>query len=576
VKPFRSLISVAKKGRAADLVLKGGQVFNVFTGDFVTSDVAIVEGYIAGVGQYSGREELDLRGKYVTPGFIDGHVHIESSMVSPAEFARAVVPSGTTTVVADPHEIANVAGLDGIRYMLAASAGLPLRVYVMLPSCVPASPLEHSGAVLGASDLAELMHHPRVLGLGELMNYPGTLAQDEDVLAKIDLALAAGKLIDGHAPGLGGSQLMAYAAAGIRSDHECTTPEEARERLAAGMHVMLREGSAAQNLADLLPAVDAYTARHCLLATDDRHPGDLIALGSINHLVKKAVEAGTALPLVLQMATLNAASYFGLDDLGAIAPGFAADVLVFDDLKSWRPSLVIKAGRIVAEDGKPLFAGREAHDAAADARVRNTVRLKPIDPAQLKIPARSGKARVIGLVPHQIVTRKLILDVPAANGEFMPDPAAGILKLAVFERHNHTGHAAAGLVHGLGLTSGAIASTVAHDSHNLIVIGANDADMLLAAREIERMQGGIAIVKNGRVLKSFPLPLAGLMSDQDIYTVETELAGLRSIARQLGVKPEYDPIFTLAFLSLPVIPALKLTDMGLIDAETFSLVPVSL
>lgn len=570
MKPVNDLIAVAQGRAQADLVLKNACIFNVFTGKFASGDVAIKGGYIAGIGDFTGHKELDLRGKYLTPGFIDGHVHLESSMVNPAEFARMVVPVGTTTVIADPHEIANVAGINGIRYILAATEGIPLNVYMMLPSSVPTSSLETAGAVLQAQDLAEFFQDSRVLGLGELMDYPAVLKHDEDVLAKINLA--QGKLIDGHVPGLTGKELTAYIAAGVGSDHECVTPAEALERLAQGMYIMLREGSAAKNLLQLLPIIDQYTARRCLFVTDDRHPADLISLGHINHMVKMAVEAGIELPRVLQMATINAANYFHLYDLGAIAPGYRADVLVFDDLDSWRPAMVLKDGLAVASNGRALFVNRPFDDQA----VRDTMCLGEIDSSKLKIPAHSVVARVIGLVPRQIVTTALELKVPVIAGEFIPDPDNDILKLAVFERHNGTGNVGVGLVKGLGLRSGAIASTIAHDSHNVVVVGTNDADIILAVREIDRLRGGITVVSNGQVLGSLALPLGGLMSDQDTYTVYNELAKLHRIARELGVSPDYDPFMTLGFLSLPVVPALKLTDLGLVDVDKFKLVPVSL
>ncbi|VBB07444.1 metal-dependent hydrolase [Lucifera butyrica] len=569
MKAVEALIAVARGQTKADLVLKHAQVFNVFTGKFHRSDVAVCGGYIAGVGDYTGYEEINLERKYLTPGFIDGHVHIESSMVSPVEFARVVVPCGTTTAVIDPHEVANVAGAAGIRYMLDASEGLPLTVFMMLPSCVPASTMENSGARLLAEDLTQFIEHPRVLGLGELMDYGGVLKGDSIILDKLKLMPA--KRVDGHAPGLAGKELAAYAAAGIKSDHECVTPAEARERLALGMYVMLREGSATRNLLDLLPVVDQYTTRHCLFVTDDRHPADLISLGHINHMVRLAVKAGCDLAHVLQMATINTAEYFQLKELGAIAPGYRADMLVFDDLSTWRPATVFKNGRVVAREGSPLFGGRKT----AEQAIRDSLRLNMPSREKLKIPAHSEKALVIGLVPHQIITERLEIQAPIQDGGYIADPAVDLLKLAVFERHHHTGNVGSALVKGLGLRSGAIASTVAHDSHNLIVIGADDDDILLAAREIRRIQGGIAVVNQGRVLHSLPLPLAGLMSEQDVFTVEKELSLLRQLARDLGVKPEYDPFMTLAFLSLPVIPALKLTDLGLVDVAEFSLTPVS-
>jgi len=570
MKPVKDLIEVALGKKPADLVLKNAKVFNSFTGEFMTGDVAVVNGYIAGIGSYAGKEEVDLKGAFVTPGFIDGHVHIESSMVSPAEFARALVPVGTTTAVVDPHEIANVTGTAGIRYMLEASSNLPINIYLMLPSCVPATSLENAGAVLTARELSEFINHPRVLGLGELMDYPGVLNTTAEMLAK--LAIAEGKLIDGHAPGITGKELSAYIAAGVTSEHECTTAEEARERLTRGMYLMLREGSATKNLLDLLPAVNRYTAARCLFVTDDRHPEDLIKLGSINHMVKLAVKAGMDVATVLQMATINAANYFRLYDLGAVVPGYRADLLVFEDLEEFKPVKVYKDGKLVAEKGTPLFAGYVVDD----REVRNTMRLKDIDPDKLKIPAHSKKARVIGLIPHQIVTKKLELEVPVEGGFFKTAPAKDIAKLAVLERHNYTGNVGVGLIKGLGLKKGAIASTVAHDSHNLVVAGIEDEDILLAVEELKRIGGGLTVVADRQVLGSLPLPIAGLMSDKTIYEVQEELEKLHRIVRSLGVAEEFDPFMTLAFLSLPVIPELKLTDLGLVDVKTFSLVPVSL
>lgn len=569
MKGVQELIDTALGRSAADLVLKNANVFNVFTGVFSKGDVAIVNGTVAGVGQYSGRKEVDVTGKYITPGFIDGHVHLESAMVSPAQFACAVVPSGTTTIIADPHEIANVAGLEGIRYVLNATEQLPLNVYVMLPSCVPATHLETSGARLTAEDLETLIHHPRVLGLGEMMDYPGVLEKSAAVLEKI--RLAQGKIVDGHAPGLTGKELTGYIAAGIRSDHECVTPEEAMERLAQGMHVMLREGSAAHNLLQLLPAVNQYTVGRCLFATDDRHPEDLIEQGHINHMVKLAIQAGCDMAWVLQMATINAANYFRIGDLGAVAPGYRADLLVFDNLEDWRPIMVFKDGQLAAENGRSLFMNFFVDDKA----VRNTLFLGEIQAEKLALPACSSTARVIGLVPRQLVTKALERSVPVVKGEFVPDPGQDIVKLVVWERHQGSGKVGVGLLEGLGLKKGAIASTVAHDSHNLVVAGTDDASIMLAIKEIERIQGGLVVIGDKEVRGSLALPLAGLMTDWDIGEVREQLANLHKMARSLGVREEYDPFMTLAFLSLPVIPDLKLTDEGLVDVAAFRLVPVS-
>jgi adenine deaminase len=569
MKPISQLIAVAQGQVPADLVLKNAQVFNVFTGKFGRGDVAVIGGYIAGIGQYNGHIEMDMAGKFLTPGFIDGHVHIESSMVCPSEFARVVVPAGTTALIADPHEIANVVGEKGIQYILDAAEELPLHLFIMLPSCVPATILETSGAILTSQELSKFISHPRVLGLGELMNYPGVLLQDQDVLAKIKLA--EGKLIDGHAPELTGNKLTAYIAAGIRSEHECVTPDEAMERLEQGMYIMLREGSAAKNLLTLLPMINCYTSRRCMFATDDRHPGDLVTLGHINHMVKMSIDVGIDVGTVLQMATINPATYFSLKDIGAIAPGYYADLLVFDDLESWRPSLVFKQGELVAQKGKIIGESLKADD----SKIRDTIHLGDISPNVLKIKAKSSLARVIGLVPYQLITTALEIDMVETDGEFVQDVANDILKLAVFERHYATGNVGVGLVKGFGMRTGAIASTVAHDSHNVVVIGASDHDMIIAVREIERIQGGIAIVNEGHVLGTLSLPLAGLMAEQDIYTIHNQLTILHTIACELGVNPCYDPFMTLAFMSLPVIPALKLTDKGLVDVNKFVILEVA-
>lgn len=559
-------IKVAKGEEKAELVLKNAQVFHVFTGEFIKNDVAIENGRIAGIGKYEGKKELDLKGKYLTPGFIDSHIHIESSMLSPLEFARAVVPLGTTTVVADPHEIANVTGLDGIRYLLAATEKLPINAYFMLPSCVPATNMENSGATLLAEDLAELMDHPRVLGLGEMMNYPGVLFGDKTVLDK--LKLAKDKKIDGHAPDLVGNDLMAYAAAGIESDHECVMPEQALEKLRAGLYIMIREGSAAKNLKPLLPILNAYTAPFCCFAADDRHPADLLAEGHINYMVKTAVEENIPLAMALQMATINSARYFGLKDVGAIAPRYKADILVFDNLNDWQPKLVLKDGVVVAKDQKAEFV----RDAIVPAKIKETMHIAPIIKEKLQIKAGGSRANVIGLVPHQIITKHLKVDVQVKDGFVCLPEDQDLLKLVVFERHAATGNIGVGLVEGFGLKEGAIASTIAHDSHNLIAIGKNDADIIKAAEALKKIQGGIVVVKQGVVVGELSLPIAGLMSEQSAAEVEEKLAKLKEIAYGLGVCKDYDPFLTLAFLSLPVIPELKLTDLGLVDVPAFSFI----
>ena len=592
VRPLEDLIAVARKQRSAELVIKNAMVFNAFTGEFAGGDVAVQGGYIAGIGQYDGAREWDAAGAYLAPGFIDAHVHLESAMASPAEFARVVAAHGTAAVVIDPHEIANVAGAEGLAYILEATENLPLTVYVMLPSCVPASPLEWGGARLTAADLAPFLNHPRVLGLGEMMNFPGVLNAAPEVMAKLRLALDPGEgqgrgghlRIDGHSPGLSGADLQAYAAAGISSDHECSTLAEARERLALGMAVMLREGTAAKNLLDLLPAVTEHTAPLCLLATDDIHLNDLMSEGHINYLVKLAAANGCVpLAAILRMASLNPAQHYDLRGHGAIAPGFRADFALYPDLETWRPGAVWHGGQLVAEAGECVWTP-PVSAAPADAlafsqtgreRIFDSVRLPVLGTDDLKIKAAGEKARVIGIVPGQIVTDHLILELPVVNGAWEADPAADIAKLAVVERHRGSGHVGLGLVKGLGLKRGAIASTVAHDSHNLVAAGANDADMLAAMAALGEMRGGLVAVDNGRVLTALPLPLAGLLSDLSAPDIAAAMADLHAAAQTLRDGAAGDMFMLLSFLSLPVIPKLKLTEAGLVDVEAFKVVDVA-
>ncbi len=566
MKDLKRLVRTAQGIEAADLVLKNAEVFHAFTGEFIKCDIAITDGYVAGLGTYKGEREIDLSGRYVTPGFLDGHVHIESSMMSPREFSRAVIPTGTTTVVADPHEIANVAGVAGIQYMLDATENLPMNVYMMLPSCVPATPLEDSGAKLEAADLKPFLSHPRVLGLAELMNVPGVLNGDDMVYAK--LQLAEHYLVDGHAPGLTGHPLMGYAAAGIHTDHECATKEQAMERLRAGMYVLIREGTAVKNLRALLPIVNADTSSFCCFAADDKIPAELLTEGYINDMVRIAIKEGIPVATALQMATINTARCFGLRDVGAIAPHYKADILVFDDLDSWKPSMVFKDGELAAEHGVMLL---DPPDVSAE-KIEHSMHLAPLQMEQLRMPLPGGEANVIGLIPYQILTKKFRLKVKTVKGEAVSDPENQILKLAVFERHHASGQTGLGLVKGFGLQRGALASTIAHDSHNLIVIGASDDDMMLAARELERIGGGIAIAVDGEIAGSLALPIAGLMSKEGAETVAQEVGSLIAKAHALGVCEYYAPFLTLAFLSLPVIPELKLTDRGLVDVNAFQFV----
>lgn len=546
----------------APLVLKNAQLVNVLSGEIYPADIAIAEGIIVGTGEYTGEEEVNLEGRYVYPGLIDGHFHLESSMICPGEFAAAVLPRGTTTVIADPHELANVWGVEGIKYFLEATENLPLHVFFTLPSCVPATDMEDSGARLEAGDLAPYFSHPRILGLGELMNVPGVLQEDQGVWAKIELAHRHGKIIDGHAPGFSGKELVAYRLAGITSDHECITAEEARERLRLGMHLMLREGSATKNLLDLLPAVNKYNAGQCILVTDDRHPDDLLAEGHLDHMLRLLVSHQVDPITALQMATINTARYFKLPNYGAIAPGFQADLVVADDLTSFKPYAVYSKGRLVASQGELVVSSPRSQAALPTTKFQ----MAPLQPEQLKIPAAKGaKAWVIGLLPHQIVTKKLLMEVPVVNGFIETSAEKDIAKLMVAERHHQTGTVGVALLHGFGLKEGALASSVAHDSHNLVVVGMSDEDMLLAAETVAQMGGGLAAVAKGEVLGTLALPIGGLMSQEPVAKVQSDLSHLRKVARQLGVKEHFDPFMTLSFLSLPVIPELKLTNRGLVD-----------
>ena len=552
----------------ADLVLKNAEVFHVYTGEFILCDIAIADGYIAGTGSYFGIEEIDMQGRYITPGFIDAHVHIESSMLTPYQFAKAALPCGVTTIVTDPHEIANVCGAKGIQYMLDATEQLPLNVYFMLPSCVPATDFEDSGAVLLAEDLEPFMEHPRVLGLAEVMNAPGVLQQDENVMAKLEMA-GRGR-IDGHAPGLTSSQLMGYAAAGITTDHECITKEQALDRLRAGIKVMLREGSAAKNMRGLLPTVNPDTAPYFMFCADDKIPAELLDSGYINYMVKTAIEEGVSVANALQIATINAARHYGIKDAGAILPGRRADLLVFENLDEWKPRQVYKDGRLAVDNGQLLQEGRNCDNSSLE----HTVNLAPVTVESFRLPLKTEMANVIGLVPYQIVTNKAVLSVKRVDGCAVSDVENDILKLAVLERHHATGNIGLGLVKGFGLKRGALASTVGHDSHNLIVIGTNDEDMLAAVQELQRIGGGICIAEDGQIRGVLPLPVGGLMTNEPALMVAKQQAEMIALAREMGVPEFYSPFLTLAFLSLPVIPSLKLTDRGLVDVDSFKFIPL--
>lgn len=563
---LETLIAAAHGEAPADLLLKNARLVNVLAGEIHATDIAVFGGRVVGLGPYEAREVVNLDGRFVCPGFMDAHVHLESSMVQPSEFARAVVPHGTTTVVCDPHEIANVLGLDGVRYVLQASEGLPLQVYVMAPSCVPATHMETAGAELTAADIEQLWAYPRVIGLGEMMNFPGVLFRVPPVLDKI--RAAGGRPIDGHAPGLSGRDLNAYVAAGIRSDHESTELEEAREKLRRGMHLMIREGTTARNLHALLPVVTPANARFCHFCTDDRHPDTLLAEGHIDDVVRKAIAWGLDPVMAVQMATINTAEYFGLRNLGAVAPGYRADLLILDDLEAVDIVQVYAGGQLVAESGDFLLERSQLPHVPVQPSVN-----VPLSAIDLRIPAAEGRARVIGVIPEQIVTEALRLEPAIEEGFVVSDPERDLLKIAVVERHRGTGNVGLGLVRGVGLERGAIASSVAHDSHNIVVVGTSDAEMKAAVAAVVEMGGGQVVLAGGEVQAACALPIAGLMSDRPLEEVQGQVEALTEAAHALGCTLP-DPLMTLSFLALPVIPALKLTDKGLVDVNAFDFVPL--
>lgn len=560
---LEKIIKVARGEVKADLVIKNARVVNVLSEEIYNADVAVVGDTIAGISSgYEGIEEIDAQGAYVSPSFIDGHVHLESSMLLPSEFAKLVVPSGTTTVVADPHEISNVMGLQGISFMREATKNLPLDVYMTLPSCVPATSLETSGVDLNSYDLALLIDAPWVLGIAEMMNFPGVVNCEESVLSKIRLGLSKHKRVDGHAPHLSGKDLNAYVAAGVKSDHECTTPEEAIEKLRLGMYLMIREATGARDLEPLLPVLKTHNTRKCMFVTDDRHPKHLAK--HISRMVKKAVKNGVHPVKAIQMASLNTAEYFNIPNLGAIAPGYKADIAIFKDLENFEPLMVFKNGQMVAKDGKMIIDT----DSMKTPVLRGSVNIKYLYREDLKIKADSDTAKVINVFPNSLITGKTEEKIKTENGFAVSDAQNDILKIAVIERHKATGNIGLGFVKGFGLKSGAIASTVAHDSHNMIVIGTNDEDMYYAAVELVKSQGGKIVVENGKTLAHLKLPIAGLMSDRPAEEVQETIKELDTAAKKIGCSID-EPFMSMAFLSLSVIPELKITDKGLIDVNKF-------
>ena len=569
---LKHLIDVAAGREPADLVIKNCMVVNVFTGKIVPGDIAVCGDRIAGIGSYEGRQTVDARGKYAAPGFIDSHIHIESCYVTPEEISRLLVPHGAATIIADPHEIVNVCGIPGLDYMMEAAKDAALDIKYMLPSCVPSTSFEHAGAIVDAAQMEEPIRRDNILGLGEFMDYPGVISASDSVLEKLLVAKKAGKLIDGHAPSVAGLELNAYAAAGIQGDHECSTVEEMNDRLERGMYVLMRQGSACHNLRTLVKGVTPENSRRCLLCSDDRQPKTIFSEGHMDNHLRICVEEGLDPVTAIRMATLNAAECFRLHDRGALAPGYRADIVLLDDLRDFRVRKVWLGGTLCAEDGRYLPQVHR-HDAAA---VRGSIRLKDFSAEKFKMHLTSNKVNVIGILPGGVVTKKDTAEIRLdADGEFVWQPEQDIVKVAVLERHHYTGNVACGFLKGYGIQAGAVALSVAHDSHNIIVCGVSDQEMEAAVLALEKQQGGIVLVKDGQVIASMPLPIAGLMSDQSGEWVEQKLTEIHEKAfSQLGIQTGVEPVMTLCFMSLPVIPEMKLTDMGLFDVTEFHFIPV--
>jgi len=562
------IITCARGEKPVDLLLANARMVNVFSGEIVEGNIAIAGKWIVGMGNYSAAVVEDMDGRFAAPGFIDPHVHIESSMMNVSRFARAVVPHGTTTVIADPHEIANVMGIPGIEYMLKSSEDQPMNVFYTLPSCVPATDMETAGARLEAADMIHLMSRNEIRGLGEVMNYPGVIYGDPQVLAKIELARQGHKRIEGHAPGLGGKQLNAYLAGGISSDHECTSLDEAREKLMAGMHIFIRQGSQAKNLHDLLALINFRTAHRLMWCTDDRDPHDLISEGHIDSIVRQAIRAGVDPVTAITMATLHPASYFGLHHLGAIAPGRQADIVVFSDMEAPEMETVYSRGKKVAEHGQML----PEIPIPEMIPVLPSMKVKP-DSLDFSVPRAGELIRVIEVIPGQIVTRSVVLHPAIIGNRAVSDTSRDVLKIAVVERHRGSGNVFTGFVKGLGLRKGAIASSVAHDSHNIITSGTTDEDMKLAVETVVQIGGGLVVVSGQKVVAALSLPIAGLMSPEPVHHIRDQIDCLLACTREIGSSLS-NPFMTLSFLALPVIPELKITDKGLVDVTRFQTVPL--
>ena len=575
-KLLREQVAAATGSKKAELVLKNAQIVNVFTQSVETGDIAIEGGYIVGIGNYEGITEKDLGGAYVCPGFLDGHIHIESSMTSPGEFERAVVPHGTIAVITDPHEIANVAGTAGIRFMMQSAQKLDLDVYFMLPSCVPATDLDESGAELLARDLEPFYADEKVLGLAEMMNAFGVTHGDKGCFEKLVQARSLKKAIDGHAPALSGKELNAYVTAGIRSDHECSDFEEAKEKFARGQWIMIRQGTAAKNLKALMGMFEDPYYQRCLLVTDDKHPGDLIRIGHIDAIIREAVSMGADPIRAIRMGTLNAAAYFGLHDMGAVAPGYKADLVVFDDLRTLNVKQVYKGGKLVAENGKMLHQKEKNTDWSTEIkeRVFHSFHRVPITVEELQLKETTGThQRVIDMVAHELITKERIEEWKELPGVAPGvDISRDIVKLAAIERHKNTGHVGLGFLGKYGLKKGAVATSIGHDSHNLVIAGVTDEDMVLAGNRVIENGGGLAIALEGKVLADLPLPIGGLMADEPVEVVDEKLEHMKKLSVELGISEDIDAFMTLAFISLPVIPKLRLNTYGIVDVEKHQVV----
>ena len=568
---LKKLILTASGARKADTVIKNCKVVNVFSGKIIEGDIALCGDQIAGVGEYEGEVEIDAEGRYAAPGFIDSHIHIESSYLSPEELGMLLVPHGGTTIIADPHEIVNVLGIPGLDYMMKAAENTKLDIKYMLPSCVPATPFEHAGAVIDAEDMEDPILRDNILGLGEFMNFPGVVNADDATLDKLMVAKDAGKLIDGHSPGITGKALNAYCAARIRADHECDTIQDFEERLDNGMYVMLRQGSACKNLKSLLPAVTPENSRRVIFCSDDRQPKTILEEGHLDNHLRLCVEEGVDPITAIRMATLNAAECFGLDDRGAIAPGYRADIVLLDDLKDFKAEKVWVAGELTADQGKYLPEVIKEDITP----VMGSVHLKDFSAEKFKMNLKGNRVHTIEIQPGGVVTKKSVDEIQVKDGEFVFDPGQDIVKVAVVERHQLTVNVACGFLKGYGIKEGAVALSVAHDSHNIIVVGVSDEEMAFAAEALKEQSGGVVLVKDGKVIESMPMPIAGLMSDQSAEWVDAKLTALHEKAYEvLGVNDDVEPVMTLCFMSLAVIPELKLTDEGLFDVTKFAFIDV--